>query len=163
MNAVDKIFQWAGNRKPEEAYQPILRFKRLHQDAKMPQKAHLSDAGYDLWCIDAEIDHVHRTLTCHTGIAIDIPKGYVGLLFSRSSIWEKDLLQNNAVGVIDAGYKGDITFKFRIFDSGTFLYKPGDKVGQIVFLPLAHISGMMEVEDIGDSERGANGFGSTGK
>lgn len=109
------------------------------------------------------MDHVHRTLTCHTGIAIDIPDGYVGLLCSRSSIWEKDLLQNNAVGIIDAGYKGDITFKFRILDSGTFTYKPGDKVGQIVIVPLATFRGMELVSDLGDSERGGNGFGSTGR
>lgn len=86
MNAIDAILKWMGNKALAELCHPVLKFKKLSPEARTPEKAHFTDAGYDLWCIDAEMDYVHRTLTCHTGIAIDIPDGYVGLLCSRSSI-----------------------------------------------------------------------------
>ena len=137
-----------------------IKFKKLHPDAVIPEKAHETDAGFDLYCVERSIDG--DVETCKTGIAVSIPVGYVGLLFSRSSIYKYDLLQNNAVGVIDSGYLGDLTFKFRVMQPFMNCYKVGERVGQLVIMPIPSIE-LEEVDDLGQSERGNGGFGSSGK
>lgn len=82
-----------------------IKFKKLNEKAVAPAKQHTSDAGFDLTCVD--ITTVRNEcgqvlLVYHTGIAIEIPKGYVGMIFPRSSIYKKSLEQTNAVGVLDA-------------------------------------------------------------
>lgn len=81
-----------------------IRFKKLSPSAVVPRKAHASDAGFDLTCTRYEVTN-GELFTYHTDIAVEIPDGYVGLLFPRSSIYKQDLFLTNSVGVIDSGYE----------------------------------------------------------
>lgn len=89
-----------------------LKFKLLTQDSVMPMKAHPTDAGYDLTATSRVYDK-HGALVYGTGIAAEIPEGCVGLIFPRSSIAKYDLALSNSVGVVDAGYRGEIMVKFK--------------------------------------------------
>ena len=98
-----------------------------------------------------------------TGIAIEIPKGYVGLVFPRSSVSKLDLVQANSVGVIDSSYRNSIKVRFKkLKDNGVCVYVPGERIAQLIILPYPMI-GFNEVEKLSDSDRGLGGFGSTGK
>lgn len=132
--------------------------KKLHEDAVLPTKAHENDAGFDLTAVSKTVDEFEN-LVYDTGIAMEIPVGYVGLVFPRSSISKKDLILSNSVGVIDSDYRGPIMFKFLGDESGD-LYKPGDKIGQLIIIPIPKIQ-LNLVEELSDTDRGTGGFGST--
>lgn len=89
-----------------------VRFKKLNLNAVNPTKAHADDAGFDLTATSRYFDQ-YGAIVYGTGLAFEIPKGYVGLLFPRSSNAKKDLLLSNCVGVIDSGYRGEVSFKFK--------------------------------------------------
>lgn len=143
-----------------------LNIKKLSEKAVMPVKAHNTDAGFDLTAISitTEINECGQLIIVyHSGIAVDIPEGYVGLLFSRSSIAKKSIIQTNCVGVIDAGYHGEIMAKFKTTtDVVPAVYKEGDKFAQLVIVPLAQID-LEEVDELPDSERNDGGYGSSDK
>lgn len=142
-----------------------LKIKRLSDKAIMPIRAHKTDAGLDLTAtsITTEANESGQLLLVyHTDIAVEIPEGFVGLLFSRSSISKKALRLTNAVGVIDAGYRGEITAKFQVVtDAMPSIYKEGERFLQLVIVPIPDIT-ITEVSELSDSDRGANGYGSTG-
>ena len=137
-----------------------IRFKKLSPRAVVPRKAHASDAGFDLTCTRYEVTN-GELFTYHTDIAVEIPDGYVGLLFPRSSIYKQDLFLTNSVGVIDSGYRGEVTAKFRphLFAKP---YDNGDRFAQMIIMPYPHID-LVEVDELSDSDRGEGGYGSTGK
>jgi dUTP pyrophosphatase len=89
-----------------------VKIKKLHEDAVIPKYSKPGDAGLDLTATSVEYDFITGTLSYGTGIAVEIPEGYVGLVFPRSSIRTKNLILTNHVGVIDSGYRGEITFSF---------------------------------------------------
>ena len=136
-----------------------LKFKKLHKDAVAPKIANHGDAGADLTAISVDYD-INNIITYGTGIAVEIPEGYVGLIFPRSSIYKKQLILSNSVGVIDCGYRGEIKFKFR-GDRESDVYKIGDRIGQLVIMPIPSVE-WEESEELTDSVRGEGGFGSTG-
>lgn len=136
-----------------------LKFKKLHKDAVAPKIANHGDAGADLTAISVDYD-INNIITYGTGIAVEIPEGYVGLIFPRSSIYKKQLILSNSVGVIDCGYRGEIKFKFR-GDRESDVYKIGDRIGQLVIMPIPSVE-WQESEELTDSVRGEGGFGSTG-
>lgn len=161
----------------------VIKFKRLNSDARTPTKTHSTDAGFDIYAVDngQVMDFGGKESSCieyGTGIAIDIPKGYVGKIYPRSSISKKNLSLCNSVGIIDSGYQGEIKFRFNmipdeyqllgwggilspIFKRG--LYKKGDRIGQIIIEKLEDI----KLEEISEfkskTERGSRGFGSSGR
>lgn len=141
-----------------------LKVKRLSDDAIMPIRAHKSDAGMDLTCttITQELNECGQLiLVYHTGLAVEIPNGYVGLLFSRSSIAKKSLALTNCVGVIDSGYRGEIMGKFRsTTDVVPAIYKPGERFAQLIIIPIPDIE-IKEVAELEDSDRGEGGYGSS--
>ena len=140
-----------------------VKIKRLHKDSVIPSYAKEGDAGMDLTATRMWFDDDDNV--CYgTGIAMEIPKGYVGLVFPRSSIAKKDLLLSNAVGVIDSGYRGEITAKFKISGeySNKHFYKIGERICQIIIMPYPKIE-FEEVEELSETERGDGGYGSTGK
>jgi dUTP pyrophosphatase len=139
-----------------------VRVKRLHIDAKIPAYSKPGDAGLDLTAISMSRDK-HDNITYGTGLAIEIPQGYVGLIYPRSSNSKTDLYLTNHVGVIDSGYRGEIMFKYRP-NNGTFakIYHVGDRVGQLIIMPYPQIE-LVESDELTDSARGDAGFGSTGK
>lgn len=138
-----------------------IKFKKLHPDAVIPTKAHSTDAGFDLVATSVSEDRRLGIITFGTGIATEIPDGFVGLIFPRSSIYKQDLSLANSVGVIDSSYRGEIMLKFREEQPYFNCYSVGDKIGQIIILPYPEIE-FEEADELEDSERGAGGFGSTG-
>ena len=145
-----------------------VRIKKLHEGAKVPSYSKEGDAGLDFTAVEISRDNVGN-ITYHTGLAVEIPQGYVGLLFPRSSISKKQQFLTNCVGVIDSGYRGEIMAKFKpvmgtydtileLFESNE--YQVGDKIVQLIILPYPQIE-FEEVEELSSSERGHGGFGST--
>lgn len=136
--------------------------KKLNEDAVIPQYAHPTDAGLDLVATSIEKDEYGK-IVCHTGLAIEIPEGYMGLLFPRSSVSKYCLSLCNCVGVIDSAYRGEIILKFNKINGNHLkkCYEKYDKVGQLIIMPYPKVT-LVETGELTESERGANGFGSTG-
>ena len=141
----------------------IVKIKKLHDNAVIPAYAKPGDAGLDLTATSVVTDE-YGNVVYGTGLAIEIPFGYAGLLFPRSSNSKTDLYLTNHVGVVDSGYRGEIMFKYRPLDGilNSKIYQVGERVGQIVILPYPAVS-FEEVEQLSDTERGEGGYGSTGK
>lgn len=165
----------------------IVKIKKLHPDAVIPKYAKSGDAGMDLTAVSKEIDE-YGNVVYHTGLAFEIPEGYVGLIFPRSSICKKDIYLTNAVGVIDSGYRGEVTAKFKssirsinplrllwsiitcaaktkfgtIYNMWDKQYAIGDRIAQIIILPYPQIE-FEETGELSTTDRGTNGYGSTGK
>lgn len=137
-----------------------VKIKKLSPNAKIPSYAKPGDAGMDLTAISYTCDE-YGNLVYHTGLSIEIPDGYVGLIFPRSSVSSKKLVLSNSVGVIDSGYRGEIIFKFQKIGECNEPYYPGDRIGQLVIMPYPKIE-FLEVDELSDSVRGDGGYGSTG-
>lgn len=147
-----------------------IKFVKLNENAVTPTKAHATDAGFDLTATSRTYDE-NGAVVYGTGIAMEIPTGYVGLVFPRSSLSRYDLTMANAVGVIDAGYRGEITAKFKpalMFDVFKYpianeprTYNVGERCAQIIIIPIPEIE-FEETDTLVDGERGTNGYGSTG-
>ena len=140
----------------------MVRFKKTHPDATIPTKAHATDAGFDLTCVSVEEDRRHNCVSYGTGIAVEIPEGYVGLVFPRSSVYKEDIDLSNCVGVIDSGYRGEITAKFRILQPHVHRYTVGDRIAQIIIMPYPEVR-WEEADELGESDRGEGGYGSSGR
>jgi len=168
-----------------------VRVQKLNPEAVIPKYAKPGDAGLDLVAVSVEVDANLRQVTYGTGLAVEIPQGFVGLIFPRSSIRNNTLSLSNAVGVIDSGYRGEIKAVFNIVDgrtttqketrpfwddSGSFegyrdkhlkvpiekIYGVGDKIAQLMIVPYPQIE-LVQAESLSETERGAGGFGSTGR
>ena len=141
-----------------------VNFKKLHADAVTPIYAHDGDAGIDLTAVSftQEYDRSGKlVIVYHTGIAVEIPEGYVGLLFMRSSVSKYSVSMTNAVGVIDSGYRGELMVKMKLTtDAVPTIYQPGEKIAQLVIVPYLKAE-LNEVEELAETERGEGGFGST--
>lgn len=167
-----------------------VKIKKLHENAVIPTYATDGSAGMDFTVVSWEFDK-YGNKVYHTGLAFEIPKGYAGLVFPRSSNAKKQLLLSNSVGIIDSDYRGEVTFKYKasvrvlssledyvkvfnrehLSEKGninftsifcTDDYDVGDKCGQIVIMPYPHIE-FEEVEELSETERGDGGYGSTGR
>jgi len=139
-----------------------VNFKKLSEKAVIPTYAKDGDAGLDLTATGYVVNHDHNYIEYYTDLAIEIPSGYVGYIFPRSSISKTSHSLANSVGVIDSGYRGPINLRMR-FDSENQdkEYTYGDKIGQLVIMPIPKIE-LNEVQELNDSVRGSGGFGSTG-
>ena len=142
----------------------MLKFKKLSEKAAMPIRATEGSAGYDLTSthVTTEVSECGQlVLVYHTDIAIEIPEGYVALLFPRSSISKKSVRLSNSVGVIDSDYRGEVMGKFNVTtDVVPSLYKEGEKFAQLVIVPII-TEEFVEVEELDTTDRGEGGFGST--
>lgn len=141
-----------------------VKIKRLHEDAKIPAYAKAGDAGMDLTAVSCNYDD-NNNIVYNTGLAFEIPEGYVGLLFPRSSNSKQDLLLSNSVGVVDSGYRGEVMLKFKIVSKKergfVSQYLVGERVGQIVIIPIPFVT-FEEADTLSDTDRGEGGYGSTG-
>lgn len=131
---------------------------KLHEGAAIPKKAYPSDAGFDLVATNVRIDSSARFIEYDTDVSIEIPEGYVGLLYPRSSISKYDLMLYNGVGVIDSLYRGTLKFRFKAL--GPHHYKVGDRIGQLVIMPIPTVE-LEEVDTLEETERGSGAFGSS--
>lgn len=140
----------------------LVKVKKLDSNAVVPSYSKVGDAGMDL-TITKEIENTSFSVSYGFGIAMEIPKGYVGLIFPRSSVRNQDLILSNCVGVIDSGYRGELQATFKKTQGlDSIKYKVGERGAQIIILPYPTIY-MAEVPELSDTERGTGGFGSTGK
>lgn len=139
----------------------------LDDDAFMPERAYDTDAGFDIRTpVSIELNAFSPTYGCgkatvDTGIHVAIPKGYVGMLKSKSGLNViHDIMSE---GVIDAGYTGSIRVKLYNLGNEEHHFDKGDKITQLVVMPIASIQGVRMIDEMPNSERLSNGFGSTGK
>ena len=156
-----------------------LRFKKLDENAVLPSYAKEGDAGLDITAISdpsptisSNGEDLWHYIEYKTGLSVEIPEGYVGLLFPRSSVSKSALILANSVGVVDSGYRGEICFRFKLdghvskeaqeFKVKIASYKAGDRIGQLVVLPYPKIEAEW-AETLSSSQRGETGFGSSGK
>ena len=139
----------------------IIKVKKLHPNAVIPSYSKPGDAGMDL-TITSQISNTTFDVSYGFGIAMEIPNGYVGLVFPRSSVRNQDLLLTNCVGVIDSGYRGELQATFKKTNGlDSTKYNVGDRGAQIIILPYPQVF-MVESDELSDTERGTGGFGSTG-
>lgn len=140
----------------------MVKVKKLHPNAVIPSYSKVGDAGMDL-TITSEIENTSFSVSYGFGIAMEIPKGHVGLVFPRSSVRNQDLILSNCVGVIDSGYRGELQATFKKTNGlDSFKYNTGERGAQIIILPYPTVF-MTEVPELSETERGSGGFGSTGK
>jgi dUTP pyrophosphatase len=141
-----------------------VKIKRLKPNAVIPTYAKEGDAGMDLVATSV-ISETYTQITYGLGIALEIPNGFVGLVFPRSSIRKTRLQLSNSVGVIDSGYRGELQATFNkittTLENQKNDYKVGDRVAQIMIIPHPSID-FQEVEYLSNTQRGEGGFGSTG-
>lgn len=136
-----------------------VKFKKLNKRASIPFYAKKGDAGMDL--VATTLIRTGKYFEYGTDLAIEMPMGYAGFLFPRSSISNTDHFLRNSVGVIDSGYRGELKLRMSIPALGEKQYKIGDKVGQIVLVKLPSIE-IEEVQEISGTDRSDGAFGSTG-
>ena len=134
----------------------------MKSEGKLPTRATAGDAGLDLYStrITQEVDNSGKlVLVYHTDIAVEIPEGHVGLLFMKSSVAKRSLTMANAVGVIDAHYRGEIMLKYKVTtDAIPTVYQPGEACGQLVIVPIEILEPQF-VDELSETERGTMGFG----
>jgi dUTP pyrophosphatase len=139
-----------------------VKFKKLIKEAVTPNYSKSGDAGLDLTAITVDRSMSNAYIEYNTYIAVEIPEGHVGLLFPRSSISKKALTLANSVGVVDSNYRGPIKLRFKQDGTMNGIYEAGERVGQLVIMPIPNIE-LKEVGELSETSRGGKGFGSSGK
>ena len=142
-----------------------VNFKRLNENAIVPTYGSEFSAGADLYaCEGGEVTiEAGETRLIHTGLALEIPEGYAGLIYARSGIATKrGLAPANKVGVIDSDYRGEIMVSLYNHSSSAQTIADGERVAQLVITPFLKVE-YTEADELSDTVRGSGGFGSTGK
>lgn len=134
-----------------------INFKKINNEAKTPSYALEGDAGMDVTAVSKKENE--KYIEYGTGLAFEIPKNHVMLIFPRSSLSKKDLILSNHVGVLDSGYRGELKFRFK--KTGQEIYEIGERIGQIIVMPIPRIN-FKETEKLSETVRGERGYGSTG-
>ena len=138
-----------------------IKIKKLHSDAIIPKYAHIGDAGMDLYTIEPfELEPKERK-SVRLGLAVEIPKGYVGLIWDKSGLSHKYGIKNFG-GVIDSGYRGEIHTGIMNLSDKFFSFEKGHKIAQLLIQKIEEVY-FEEVQELNNSDRGKNGFGSSGK
>lgn len=142
----------------------ILKFKKLHPDAVLPGYATGGAAAFDLTAISWRYDEEGDFFEYSTGLAVEIPDGYVGLVYARSSVTKSNMFLANGVGVVDSDYRGELLCRFKEVDRNTDrdIYGSGDRVAQMMIVELPQVY-IVEADELSETTRGAGGWGSTGK
>lgn len=134
---------------------------QLDEGAVYPYKSHPTDAGLDLATMDDEVIRYHAVKMLDTGVHVQIPEGYVGLVCERSSLHQRGLELANSVGVIDCGYTGSI--KLPLYNREYDMHLPKHtRVAQLLIVPCVLDVEINQVDKLPESERSNGGFGSTG-
>lgn len=143
----------------------IIKFKKVKKDAKLPFQGSTGAAGWDLCACIAEpiLIPPHTTVKIGTGLAFELPENYFGAIFARSGIATKQGLRPaNCTGVCDYDYRGEYIVAMHNDSEETQIVHPDERIAQLVILPYLPVI-FEEVEDLNSTDRGAGGFGSTGK
>lgn len=151
--------------KPHGVSAPTVKFMKTDPKAVLPARQHPTDAGFDLASIEpARTLHPGDHAVFDTGIAVALPPNTVGLVYVRSSLgFKHGVTLSNSVGVIDHSFRGTLKVSLVHHGNETISILPGDRIAQLVVTPL--VSGLVsvEVESLDETDRGAGGFGSTGR
>jgi dUTP pyrophosphatase len=140
-----------------------IKFKRKFELVPIPFYATEGAACMDLTAISEPVfNETGNYWEYDTGLAFEIPKGYVGLLFPRSSNTKMDLILGNSVGVIDSDYRGWVSLRYKEISKLPPIYQFGDRIGQIMFIALPQVR-LTLVAELESTERGSGSYGSTGK
>ena len=144
-----------------------IQIQKLRESARIPHRGSAFAAGYDLYAAPADGQPIeippHTTAMVGTGLAVAIPEGYFGGVFARSGLASKQGLRPaNCVGVIDADYRGECTVALHNDTDAPRTIQPGDRIAQLVILPFLAAE-FEETDTLPETDRGAGGFGSTGK
>lgn len=136
---------------------------KLDENAIKPNKAHDLDGGFDLYAPQGAYIECNGSVVIDTGVHIQLPPNTVGLLVSKSGLYTKRDL--TSTGLIDSGYTGSIRVKLQNHKSSAYMINKGDKISQLVILPIVPIGNddLVVVDELDESDRGDNGFGSTGR
>ncbi len=137
-----------------------VKIKKLTGSAKLPCYAHTGDAGIDFFSDEEKVIKSKETVMISTGISMEIPQGYVGLVWDRSGLAVKNSLTCLA-GVVDSGYRGEIKIVIHNLNNQDFKVDKGMKIAQMLIQPVI-IANLEESEELADSQRQHKGFGSTG-
>lgn len=143
----------------------LVKIKKLHPDAILPTYGSETAAGADLYALLEETLEIpaHTTVKIHTGLSMEIPVGYAGFIYARSSMGTKQgLAPANKVGVIDSDYRGEVMVCLHNHSNTTQSVEPKQRIAQIVIAPYLHVT-FEETDSLSNTERGTGGFGSTGK
>lgn len=136
-----------------------VKFKKLNSDALPPYHGSDYAAGYDLVATSAHWDDAKQCWIFGTGLAVEIPAGYAGFLFPKSSVRKFGMQLSNCVGVVDADYRGEIMFSYRPYSPSSGLeYKKGDQIGQLIVLPVPEVE-YQETDELSNTVRGTKGHG----
>lgn len=141
-----------------------IKIKKLKENATIPTRGSSYSAGFDLYaCLDSEIEiKPNETVKIPTGLAIELPIGYAGLIFARSSIaTKKNLAPANKVGVCDCDYRGEYIIPLHNHGNSIQKIKPNDRIAQLIIMPYLSAE-FVEAKNLTKTQRGQNGFGSTG-
>lgn len=142
-----------------------IRIKKLREDAVVPTYGSPYAAGADLYaCLEEEqVVPPGQTVMFHTGIAMEIPEGYAGLIFARSGLASKrGLAPANKVGVVDSDYRGEFMIALHNHSDVPQTVLPGERIAQMVITPVLAAE-FLQVEELEETQRGSGGFGSTGR
>lgn len=139
-----------------------IKIKKINEAAIIPSYSKPGDAGMDLTAISKEVvdKGEYGYISYDFGLALQIPEGYVGLMFPRSSCSNTGAIMANCVGVIDSGFRSSISARFKQI-KGTKEYEVGDRVAQLIIVPYPQVT-FEEVSELDETVRGAGGYGSTG-
>ncbi len=142
-----------------------VKIKKLNENAVVPTYGSPFSAGADLYACETEAVTVepHKTVLIHTGLSLEIPEGFAGLIYARSGLAsKKGLAPANKVGVIDADYRGEVMVALHNHSEIPQSIEPGERVAQMVIAPFLKAD-FIVADELSDTERGEGGFGSTGK
>ncbi|WP_373768577.1 dUTP diphosphatase, partial [Jeotgalibaca porci] len=137
-----------------------LKIKRLTKTARLPEKAFTTEAGFDIFTDQEIMIESNQTVAISTGIALEIPEGHYGRLKGRSGLTLKSPLRV-LEGTIDLSYRGEIKVMVEVKKDCVYYVPKGMKIAQLIIQPLPQIE-LLEVDELSQSDRGENGFGSTG-
>lgn len=142
------------------AQRPTLGVKKLHEDAIIPSYAHSTDSGFDLHSIEEGVLYQGQSAMIRTGLAFSIPEGFEIQVRPRSGLAAKKSLQSH-FGTVDQAYRGEVAIIMFNHSHTPFTFKKGDKLAQGVLAPILQAK-LVEIDNLDETDRGTNGFGSTG-
>lgn len=136
-----------------------MKVKKLSLLAKLPQRAHPTDSGADLFALERTVLPARAITKVHTGIAVELPENTSGIIWGKSSVESKGI--KAMAGLVDAPYRGELIVCMYNLNEQDFVFEAGQKVAQLVVLPTLYPA-FEEVSELTDTSRGEGGFGSTG-
>ena len=144
---------------------PVVKIAKMESNARMPTKGSAHAAGWDLYCLEETVVSFRSSVKLRTGLKVAIPEGYEGQVRARSSLGSKGLILPNSIGTIDADYRGELFVLMTWIGNGdSYKVKSGERIAQLVISPIPNVQfSEVEVDKLGDTERGEGGFGSTGR